>query len=88
MRMSVEEFADLCRKIYRKYGFNEEEIEACTEEIVEAQCTGRLSHGAAFIPRIELSGLKKEKAGIIEILKLYLTNFEHIETGKQLDSKM
>ena len=69
MRTSVEEFADLCRKIYRKHGFSEEEIEACTEEVVEAQCTGRLSHGAAFIPRIQLSGLKKEKAGTIQIIK-------------------
>jgi FlaA1/EpsC-like NDP-sugar epimerase len=28
------------------------------------------------------------KAGIVEILKIYLPNFEHIETGKGLDSKM
>jgi FlaA1/EpsC-like NDP-sugar epimerase len=28
------------------------------------------------------------KAGIVEILKEYLPNFEHIETGKGLDSKM
>jgi len=28
------------------------------------------------------------KAGIVEILKVYLPNFEHIETGKGLDSKM
>ena len=28
------------------------------------------------------------KAGIIEILKEYLPNFAHIETGKGLDSKM
>ena len=28
------------------------------------------------------------KAGIVEILKMYLPNFEHIETGKGLDSKM
>lgn len=69
MRMSVEEFADLCRKIYRKRDFNEEEIEVCTEEIVEAQCTGRLSHGAALIPQLQLLGSKKEIAGPIEIVK-------------------
>jgi len=28
------------------------------------------------------------KAAIVEILKVYLPNFEHIETGKGLDSKM
>lgn len=28
------------------------------------------------------------KSGIVEILKVYLPNFEHIETGKGLDSKM
>jgi len=28
------------------------------------------------------------KAGIVEILKTYLPNFDHIETGKGLDSKM
>jgi hypothetical protein len=28
------------------------------------------------------------KAGIVKILKNYLPNFEHIETGKGLDSKM
>ena len=28
------------------------------------------------------------KEGIVEILKVYLPNFEHIETGKGLDSKM
>lgn len=28
------------------------------------------------------------KGGIVEILKVYLPNFEHIETGKGLDSKM
>jgi len=28
------------------------------------------------------------KAGIVDILKIYLPNFEHLETGKGLDSKM
>ena len=28
------------------------------------------------------------KAAIVDILKVYLPNFEHIETGKGLDSKM
>jgi hypothetical protein len=28
------------------------------------------------------------KAAVVEILKTYLPNFEHIETGKGLDSKM
>jgi hypothetical protein len=28
------------------------------------------------------------KAAIVDILKVYLPNFEHIETGKELDSKM
>jgi len=28
------------------------------------------------------------KASIVDILKVYLPNFEHIETGKGLDSKM
>lgn len=28
------------------------------------------------------------KAAIVDVLKVYLPNFEHIETGKQLDSKM
>jgi len=34
---------------------------------------------------------KKEtisKAEIVDVLKVYLPNFEHIETGKGLDSKM
>ena len=28
------------------------------------------------------------KSAIVEILRMYLPNFEHIETGKGLDSKM
>lgn len=28
------------------------------------------------------------KAAIVDILQVYLPNFEHIETGKGLDSKM
>ena len=28
------------------------------------------------------------KKRIVEIMKMYLPNFEHIETGKSLDSKM
>lgn len=67
MRVSVEEFADLCREIFRKHGFNEEETEVCTEEIVDAQCRGRLSHGAAIIP--EIIEWMKEKDGPIEIVK-------------------
>jgi len=31
---------------------------------------------------------KVTKAAIVDILKIYLPNFEHIETGKGLDSKM
>lgn len=38
MKMSVEGFENLCRKIFKKNGFNDEETEVCTEEIVEAQC--------------------------------------------------
>ena len=66
MKMSVGEFADLCRRVFRKHGFNEEETEVCTEEIVEAQCRGRLSHGAAIIP--EILEWKKDKIGDIEIV--------------------
>ena len=67
MRMSVEEFTDLCRQIFRQHGFNEEETDACTEEIVTAQCRGYISHGAALMPLILES--KKELPGPIEIVK-------------------
>ncbi|MCL0063786.1 Ldh family oxidoreductase [Dehalococcoidia bacterium] len=67
MKVSVEEFRKLCGKIFKNHGFSEEETEVCTEEIVEAQCRGRLSHGAAIIP--EILEWKKEKAGSIEVVK-------------------
>lgn len=67
MKISVEEFTELCRKIFRNHGFSEEETEVCTEEIVEAQCRGRLSHGATIIP--EVLEWKKEKTGSIEIVR-------------------
>ena len=31
---------------------------------------------------------KVEKEEIVQIIKSYLPNFDHIETGKSLDSKM
>ena len=34
----------------------------------------------------ETEGTTKEK--VVAIMKAYLPNFEHIETGKSLDSKM
>lgn len=69
MRISVEEFTDLCHSIFKKRDYNEEEIVACTEEIVEAQCTGRLSHGAALLLKIQFLGSKKEVTGPIEVIK-------------------
>jgi len=67
MKMFVKEFGTICRKIFKKHGFNDEETDVCTEEIVEAQCKRRLSHGAAIIP--EILEWKKEKAKPIEIVK-------------------
>ena len=67
MKISIEEFAELCRKIFRNHGFSEEETKVCAEEIVKAQCRGRLSHGAAIIP--EVLEWKKEKTGSIEIVR-------------------
>lgn len=68
MRMSMQEFANLCRMIFRKHGFNDEETAVCTEEIVEAQCRGRVSHGAAIIPEI-LEWKRDIPLGPVEIIK-------------------
>ena len=64
-RMPVKEFAELCRKILKKHEFSDEEVDVCTEEIVEGQCRGRQSHGAAIIR--EVLEWKKDTAGTIEI---------------------
>lgn len=61
MKLSTKEFEKLCHDIFRKHGFNDEENNACTEEIIEAECRGRASHGAAIIP--EIIEWKKAKAG-------------------------
>ncbi len=68
MKMSVEEFEDLCRTIFRNHGFTDEEIVVCTEEIVEAQCRGRASHGAAIIPEV-VEWKKEIPTGPIEVIR-------------------
>ena len=67
MRLTKSEFRDLCFNIFVKHGFSVEEAEVCTEEIVEAQCRGRLSHGAVLIP--EVLEWKQEQNGEMEIVK-------------------
>ena len=66
MLLSVKEFDGLCREIFRKHGFTDEEVDVTTEEIVDAQLRGRSSHGAAIVP--EIVEWKAEKAGSIDIV--------------------
>ena len=47
--ISVAEFRDLCTKVLTTQGFDAEEVEACTDEFVDAQCRGINTHGASII---------------------------------------
>lgn len=48
--ISVEEFSELCSQVLRTQDYSDEEVKACTEEFVDAQCRGINSHGANIIP--------------------------------------
>ena len=67
MRITVDKFSDLCFRIFKNHGFTDDEASVCTEEIVEAHCRGRLSHGATLIP--EVLEWKKEQSSPIEVVK-------------------
>jgi L-2-hydroxycarboxylate dehydrogenase (NAD+) len=52
MRIDVGTFRDLCIDAFEAHGFTAEEAEICAEEIVEAECRGRHSHGAAIMHEV------------------------------------
>lgn len=68
MKTTVEEFAQLCRSILERHAFTKEEADVCTEEIVDAQSRGHISHGASIIPEV-IEWKKVAPKGPIEIRK-------------------
>jgi L-2-hydroxycarboxylate dehydrogenase (NAD+) len=66
--ISIEEFSNLCQRVFTRQGFTAEEVEACTDEVVDTQCRGMNSHGAALIP-LYLEFKREGTVGPIELLK-------------------
>jgi L-2-hydroxycarboxylate dehydrogenase (NAD+) len=52
MQFSVEEFREMCIEAFKVKGFTEEEARVSADEIVDAECRGKGSHGAAILPEI------------------------------------
>ena len=66
--ITVEELRDLTLRVFARAGFGEEESEAMTEEIVEAQCRGLTSHGVALIPYVVEYFPEVKSTGPIEVV--------------------
>lgn len=67
--LTVKELRSLVFRAFTKNGFDEEEAEAMTEEIVESQCRGLASHGPMLVPYIIEAFPEVEKTGPIEVVK-------------------
>jgi len=65
--ISIDEFSALCRRVFRNHGFTDEEVEACTDEVVDAQCRGINSHGAPIVS-LYLEFKREGTAGPVELL--------------------
>lgn len=52
MLLEVEQLATLTDEALLAYGFTDDERRICVAEIVDAECRGRSSHGAAIVPEV------------------------------------
>jgi L-2-hydroxycarboxylate dehydrogenase (NAD+) len=66
--ISVTEFTELCTQVLSTQGFSDEEVKACTDEFVDAQCRGINTHGASII-MLYLEFMLEGVLGPIEIVK-------------------
>lgn len=58
--------------------------------VVEGKSSGNINEIETWIEELEklFAGSRTEKEEVVALIKKYLPNFEHMETGKSLDSKM
>jgi L-2-hydroxycarboxylate dehydrogenase (NAD+) len=83
MQISIKDAKKLAYEALSKYGFSEEEIKYCTENILDGELTGKKSHGFIRIPYL----IKKVKEGAINAGDEKIETIKETPTSLMIDGK-